>query len=149
MKKLIAVLALWRDSANHMEKTLEQLSEQEKSLSNQFFFVDDILPTLFGALDINPNQNNITGVNRWNDLIKNEIKPPKNVMTGNVIVHDERALFNDKWKLYYRKFIYDNESEEIFELYDILNDPYEKYDLSQEHPEILESMKKTFLFRWL
>ena len=57
----------------------------EKSLSNQFFFVDDILPTLFGALNINPNQNNITGVNRWNDLVKNEIKPPKNVMTGNVL----------------------------------------------------------------
>ena len=34
--------------------------------------------------------------------------------------------------------------KKFFELYDILNDPYEKYDLSQEHPEILESMKKTF-----
>ena len=45
----------------------------DESLSNQFFFVDDILPTLFGALNINPNQNNITGVNRWIDLIKNEI----------------------------------------------------------------------------
>ena len=72
-----------------------------------------ILPTLFGALNINPNQNNITGVNRWNDLVKNEIKPPKNVMTGNVIVHDERALFNDKWKLYYRNFVYNENSEKI------------------------------------
>ena len=25
-----------------------------------------------------------------------------------------------------------------------MNDPYEEYDLSLEHPEILESMKKTF-----
>ena len=39
MEKLIAVLALWRDSANHMERTLEQLSEQEKSLSYKYSFV--------------------------------------------------------------------------------------------------------------
>ena len=116
----------------------------EKSLSNQFFFVDDILPTLFGALNINPNQNNITGVNRWNDLVKNEIKPPKNVMTGNVIVHDERALFNGKWKLYYRNFVYNENSEKIFELYNVNDDPYEKYELSEKYPDVFESMKKTF-----
>ena len=116
----------------------------DESLSNQFFFVDDILPTLFGALNINPNQNNITGVNRWNDLIKNEIKPPKNVMTGNVIVHDERALFNDKWKLYYRNFVYNENSEKIFELYNVNDDPYEKYELSEKYPDVFESMKKTF-----
>jgi hypothetical protein len=77
-------------------------------------------------------------------LIKNEIKPPKNVMTGNVIVHDERALFNDKWKLYYRNFVYNENSEKIFELYNVIDDPYEKYELSEQYPDVFDSMKKTF-----
>ena len=39
MKTLIAVLALWRDSSDHMKKTLDQLSKQEKSLSNEYSFI--------------------------------------------------------------------------------------------------------------
>ena len=39
MKTLIAVLALWRDSSDHMKKTLDQLSDQEKSLTNEYSFV--------------------------------------------------------------------------------------------------------------
>ena len=116
----------------------------ENAISNQFIFVDDILPTLLSALNIRSYSQSFTGIDHWTNLITNNVVPPKNSITGNVIVNDERALFNDRWKLYYRKFIYDNESEEIFELYDILNDPYEKFDLSLKHPEILESMKKTF-----
>ena len=116
----------------------------EDAISNQFIFVDDILPTLLSALNIRSYSESFTGIDHWSNLITNNVVPPKNSITGNVIVNDERALFNDKWKLYYRQFIYDNESEEIFELYDILNDPYEKFDLSLRHPEILESMKKTF-----
>ena len=116
----------------------------ENAISNQFIFVDDILPTLLSALNIRSDSESFTGIDHWTNLITNNVVPPKNSITGNVIVNDERALFNDKWKLYYRQFIYDNESKEIFELYDILNDPYEKFDLSLKHPEILESMKKTF-----
>ena len=116
----------------------------EKSISNQFIFVDDILPTLLKAVNIKANAKNFTGIDRWTDLLTNNVIPPNNSITGNVIVNDERALFNDKWKLYYRHFIYDEDSKKVFELYDILNDPYEKYDLSLKHPEILESMKKTF-----
>ena len=116
----------------------------EKSISNQFIFVDDILPTLLKAVNIKANARNFTGIDRWTDLLTNNVIPPNNSITGNVIVNDERALFNDKWKLYYRHFIYDEDSKKVFELYDILNDPYEKYDLSLKHPEILESMKKTF-----
>ena len=116
----------------------------EKSISNQFIFVDDILPTLLKAVNIKANAKNFTGIDRWTDLLTNNVIPPNNSITGNVIVNDERALFNDKWKLYYRHFIYDEDSKKVFELYDILNDPYEKYDLSLKHPDILESMKKTF-----
>ena len=117
----------------------------EKSISNQFLFSDDILPTLLTAVSYDKDRNYYTGVDRWESLKSNNIEDPINVITGNVIVNDERALFNNQWKLYYSHFIHDNNSEKIFELYDIQNDPYEKNNLSSEHPEIFESMKNTLI----
>ena len=115
----------------------------EKTLSNQFFFTDDILPTILSAAKIKLDTDIFTGVDRWDDLITNNIRPPKNSVTGNVIINDERALFNDNWKLYYRRFIYDDDSDVVFELYDIQNDPYETKDLSDIYPDILNEMKST------
>ena len=115
----------------------------EKTLSNQFFFADDILPTILSAAKIQLDTDIFTGVDRWDDLITNNIRPPKNSITGNVIINDERALFNDNWKLYYRRFIYDDDSDVVFELYDIQNDPYETKDLSDIYPDILNEMKST------
>ena len=115
----------------------------EKSLSNQFFFTDDILPTILSAAKIQLDTDIFTGVDRWDNLITNNIQPPKNSITGNVIINDERALFNDNWKLYYRRFIYDDDSDAIFELYDIQNDPYETKDLSDIYPDIFNEMKNT------
>ena len=86
----------------------------ENAKSNQFIFVDDILPTILSALNIRSNSRNFTGIDHWENLITNNIVPPDNSITGNVIVNDERALFNDKWKLYYRHFIYDDDSKKIF-----------------------------------
>ena len=114
----------------------------EKKISDQFFFVDDLLPTLLSASKIKFDKKIFTGVNRWQDLLNNNIVPPSNVLTGNIIINDERALFNDNWKLYFKKNIYIN-SKEIFELYDIINDPYERKELSSDYPEIFESMKET------
>ena len=115
----------------------------EKSLSNQFFFTDDMLPTILSAAKIQLDSNSFTGVDRWNDLITKNIKPPKNSITGNIIINDERALYNENWKLYYRRFIYDDDSKAIFELYDVQNDPYETNELSNVYPDILNEMKKT------
>ena len=115
----------------------------ENSKSEQFFFSDDILPTLLTAANINYDSTKFTGVDRWNDLVTNEIKLPVNAMTGNIIISDDRALFNDKWKLYYTQNVYTN-SKKTFELYDIINDPFEQNDLSKEYPDVFESMKKTF-----
>ena len=83
------------------------------------------------------------GVDRWNDLITNEIRLPVNAMTGNIIISDDRALFNDKWKLYYTQNVYTN-SKKTFELYDIINDPFEQNDLSKEYPDVFKSIKKSF-----
>ena len=34
--------------------------------------------------------------------------------------------------------------EKDFELYNVNDDPYEKYELSEKYPDVFESMKKTF-----
>ena len=114
----------------------------ENLKSDQFFFSDDILPTLLSAANISYDPSKFTGVDRWDDLISNQVKLPVNAMTGNIIISDDRALFNDRWKLYYTQNVYTN-SEKRFELYDIISDPFEKNDVSKEFPEIFKSMKKT------
>ena len=53
----------------------------EKSISNQFFFSDDILPTLLSAISYDKDINYFTGVDRWESLITNNIEDPKNVVT--------------------------------------------------------------------
>ena len=95
------------------------------------------------AISYDRDINYFTGVDRWESLISNNIEDPKNVVTGNVIVNDERALFNDEWKLYYRHFVYNENAKKTFELYNIQADPFEMNDLSSDHPDIFNSMKKT------
>ena len=45
--------------------------------------------------------------------------------------------------MYYSHFIYDDNSKKTFELYNIQADPFELNDLSSDHPDIFNSMKKT------
>ena len=114
----------------------------EGGKSEQFFFAQDLLPTLLSAASIKVNNSSFTGVDRWDDLINNNIKEPKNVHTGNIVINDERALFNGKWKLFYSQNIQAN-GPKTYELYDILNDPYETNDLSQQYQEVFNEMKNT------
>lgn len=113
----------------------------EESKSEQFFFAQDILPTLLTAASIKFNEENFTGVNRWNDLINNTIKEPKYVHTGNIVINDERALFNGKWKLFYSQNV-QTMGPKTYELYDILNDPLETNDLSVDYPKIFNDMRE-------
>ena len=114
----------------------------EGGKSDQFFFVQDLLPTLLSALSIELDDTPFTGVDRWNDLLNNDIKEPINVHTGNIVITDERALFNGKWKLFYSQNIQAN-GPKTYELYDILNDPYETQDLSRQYQEVFNEMKNT------
>ena len=73
----------------------------EKSKSDQFFFVQDILPTLLSASGISISNNTIfDGKDKWINLKTNTIIPPENAFIGSRVISDERALFNDEWKLY-------------------------------------------------
>ena len=68
-------------------------------------------------------------------------QPPENAVIGSRVISDERALFNDEWKLY------SSEPQLIpvsasYKLFNIIKDPYEKNDLSEEKSEVFEKMKK-------
>ena len=115
----------------------------EKSKSNQFFFVQDILPTLLSASGIDiSSSTKFDGKDKWINLKTNTITPPKNAFIGSRVISDERALFNDEWKLYSSKPQLIPVSAS-YKLFNIIKDPYEKDDLSEVEFEVFETMKKT------
>jgi arylsulfatase A-like enzyme len=115
----------------------------EKSISNQFFFVQDILPTLLSASGINiSSSTKFDGKDKWINLKTNTTTPPKNAFIGSRVISDERALFNDEWKLYSSKPQLIPVSAS-YKLFNIIKDPYEKDDLSEVEFEVFETMKKT------
>ncbi|MDC3150723.1 arylsulfatase [SAR86 cluster bacterium] len=114
----------------------------EKSKSDQFFFVQDILPTLLSASGISiSNYTKFDGKDKWINLTTNTIIPPENAFIGSRVISDERALFNDEWKLYSSKpqLIPISAS---YKLFNIIKDPYEKNDLSEVESEVFKKMKK-------
>jgi arylsulfatase A-like enzyme len=55
---------------------------------------------------------------------------------------DQRALIDNQYKLYSK----DNGA--TYELYDIINDPYETTDIASQHPDVVASMEQT-LENWI
>ena len=84
---------------------------------------------------------NFDGRDKWINLKNNQIVPPRNAFVGARIQADERALFNGEWKLYSNKPQLISFSP-TYKLFNIVEDPFEKNDLSQSEPEILEEMSK-------
>ena len=114
----------------------------EKSKSDQFFFVQDILPTLLSASGISiSNYTKFDGKDKWINLTTNTIIPPENAFIGSRVISDERALFNDEWKLYSSKPQLIPVSAS-YKLFNIIKDPYEKNDLSEVESEVFKKMKK-------
>ena len=117
----------------------------EQSKTDQFMFIQDLLPTLLTATGIGYDEDLlIDGVDRWSNLLTNKITPPVNAFVGNKIIFDERALFNNDWKLYYKKPVMFN-MEGTFKLFNIVNDPYETVDLSTTEINIFDEMKYTLM----
>ena len=114
----------------------------ENSKSDQFFFVQDLLPTLLTAVDIKVDKRNFDGVDKWQALLTNTTIPPSNAFIGARIMTDERALFDGEWKLYSSKpnLIPVPAS---YSLFNIIEDPYEQNDLSEKESEVFERMKLT------
>ena len=115
----------------------------EKEKSDQFFFIQDVLPTLLSAANIKtPDKDKFDGADKWSNLITGKIVPPRNAFIGARVISDERALFNDEWKLYSAKPVLAPVSPS-YKLFNIIEDPFEQNDLAEEEPEIFNAMKKT------
>ena len=115
----------------------------EGAKSDQFFFVQDVLPTLLTATNITITEaDKFDGKDKWENLIANRIVPPDNAFVGSRIISDERALFNNQWKLYSSQPQLITVSAS-YRLFNIIEDPFEKNDLSKVRPKILEEMKET------
>ena len=115
----------------------------EKEKSEQFFFVQDVLPTLLTAANIKTSdKDKFDGLDKWSNLLTGQIVSPRNAFIGARVISDERALFNDVWKLYSAKPVLAPVSPS-YKLFNIIEDPFEQNDLSREKPEIFNAMKKT------
>ena len=115
----------------------------ENEKSDQFFFVQDVLPTLLTAANIKTSEvDKFDGEDKWSNLLSKKIVPPKNAFVGARIMFDERALFNDQWNLYSAKSVL-FPVPASYQLFNIIEDPFEKNDLAEEEPEIFNAMKKT------
>jgi hypothetical protein len=101
------------------------------------------LPTLLSAADIDYENDIFEGTSRWDSFLKQTVDKPKNsILTANT-AFEETALFNKDWKLYFKKGPAGSSSVNYYELFNILEDPYEKNDLSKDHPDVFDQMKET------
>ena len=101
----------------------------------------DYFPTILSALGYTPKDavEPIDGINLL-PLIdgKMEERPVPIAFQSN----KQRSLSNNRYKLY------SNNSGETYELYDLIEDPYETNDIASAHPETVASMKK-ILEAWI
>jgi hypothetical protein len=113
----------------------------ENSATDQFMFVQDLLPTLLTAVGIDIDKSVVfDGSDKWKNLINGEITPPDNDLIGAQIVFDEQALYKDEWKLHYRKPSMFPGSNGTYSLFNIVDDPFESNDLSNLEVKIFEDM---------
>jgi arylsulfatase A-like enzyme len=117
----------------------------ENSKTDQFFFVQDLLPTLLTATGIGIDKNiEFDGNNKWDNLLNGNLELPVNDLVANRVINDERALFNNEWKLYYSNPVMISGGAK-YSLFNVMNDPYEQNDLSSSNVEIFEQMKITMM----
>lgn len=111
--------------------------------SNQFFFIQDVLPTLLSAAQIDYENSFFEGTSRWDSLLKRTVDKPQNSVLAASVAFEEIALFNEDWKLYFKKGPAGSNSVNYYELFNIIEDPLEEYDLSKDYPDIFDRMKET------
>ena len=115
----------------------------EDSATDQFMFVQDLLPTLLTAAGIEIDKSvSFDGSDKWENLVNDEITPPDNDFVGSQIVFDERALYKDEWKLHFRKPAMFPGSNGTYSLFNIIDDPFETKDLSMIELKVFENMTR-------
>ena len=114
------------------------------SIHDEMITVEDILPTLLGALDVSPEWvKPLDGSNQW-PIIAEGQKAEDRVRI--LARHDREqyfvALFQEEWKLVQMK---DPESGQLqFHLFRISEDPYEQNDLAAGRPDVVEQLLSKF-----
>ena len=117
----------------------------DNSKSDQYIFVQDLLPTLLSAAEIEVSDLKVfDGTDKWQNLMTGDLLAPNNDFVGAKIVFDERALFNDEWKLHFRKPVM-LDVKGTYSLFNVNDDPFESTDLSKIEVEIFNSMKATMI----
>jgi arylsulfatase A-like enzyme len=100
------------------------------------FVTSDYLPTVVDALGISmpEKSNRLDGVSMIPLLEGKEFKRPKPIGFAS---QRQRAFNDEKYKLYHT-------NGKSFELYDMEKDPYEKTNIAEQKPEVVENFRKGF-----
>jgi arylsulfatase A-like enzyme len=104
----------------------------------------DLYPTLLAAAAVTPTKPlEIDGVNQWPVIMGGKPEVRHDVLLNTTPFHG--AVRVGSWKLVHNGRVTANatsvEGEETFELFNLEDDPYEKQDLSESHPEKLTKLK--------
>lgn len=101
----------------------------------------DYYPTILSLLgyDMSKNPLPLDGIDIFDLILHDQPERPRPIAFKS---YKQRALTGNQFK------IYSPDDGEHYELYDLLNDPYETSDIAGSHPELVESMR-TVLDQWI
>lgn len=102
---------------------------------DQPIVIYDWLPTLMDAVGGNISSDDLAGQSMWSAIANGEQIKRKPMVIGAV---GDYGVFDWPWKLVQSKD--DDDTTKIIELFDIVKDPNEQYDLSSQHPDITKSL---------
>jgi arylsulfatase A-like enzyme len=120
----------------------EQL--QARATHDEMIVVEDILPTLLGALDVPLESTNpLDGSNQWPAIAAGQSTKPRLRILGR---HNREqyflAIFDDEWKLV--QTLDSASGEPRIHLFHIAEDPYEQHDLAAKRPDVADQLLSEF-----
>ena len=110
---------------------------EAKTKSRLMITAHDLFPTLAAACGVEPkNTKPFYGENLWSAIREGRVEPRGDVLIGD---EDSWAVFHREWK--YVSLIEPKSGKTERALFRILEDPYEKNDVSTEHPELAQRLQ--------
>ena len=135
----VPFIASWaKVSENEIQKKFEI---NNSHIDDHFAKVSDIFPTILDAAGIQaPTNHTVDGTSLRNILKGNGKEHPQKFLMH--FPHSHRSSYytvvrKNEWKLVYH---YKNKGKEKYELFNLVNDPYEEKNMAESKPETLSSM---------